>query len=208
MIVVLPLLSRPRHKTWTSFFFSPSHPASLSNNPMAVAGNHRDHLLFRESELLGKGYVQGSAGTQGGHGAEQPRSWERMVWAGPYTNTVPGAGSAHKHQEGKLITARRPRYQSRLAVYSPVCVTLDSPGRNAAFVLSSPNRTTAVPPNWAKPKGGPGSLTQIVSNPPFRQQNSISLLQHLPHNLLNPALNEALSVDAVPTGFANIHMYK
>lgn len=152
MIVVLPLLSRPRHKTWTSFFFSPSHPASLSNNPMAVAGNHRDHQLFRESELLGKGYMQGSAGTQGGHGAEQPHSWERMVWAAPCTNTVPGAGSAHKHKEGKLITARRPRYQSRPAVYSPVCVTLDSPGRNAAFVLSSPNRNNCSATKLSKAK--------------------------------------------------------
>lgn len=123
MMVVLPLLSKPRHKTWTSFFFSPSHPASLSNNPMAVAGNHGAHLLFRESGLLEKGYMQGSAGTEGGHGAEQPHTRQRMLWAGPDTNTVPGAGSAHKHTEGKLITARRPRFQSRLAVYSPVCVT-------------------------------------------------------------------------------------
>lgn len=85
---------------------------------MAVAGNHRAHLLFRESELLEKGYKQGSAGTEGGHGAEQ-----RMLRAGPGTNSAPGAGSAHKHMEGKLITARRPRFQSGLAVYSPVPVT-------------------------------------------------------------------------------------
>lgn len=34
MIVVLPLLSSPRHKTWTSFFLRPSKPESLSSNPI------------------------------------------------------------------------------------------------------------------------------------------------------------------------------
>lgn len=34
MIVVLPLLSSPRHKTWTSFFFRPSNTESLSSNPI------------------------------------------------------------------------------------------------------------------------------------------------------------------------------
>lgn len=33
IMVVLPLLSRPRHRTFTSFF-SPSHPANLSNSPI------------------------------------------------------------------------------------------------------------------------------------------------------------------------------
>lgn len=116
MMVVLPLLSKPRHKTWTSFFFSPSHPASLSNNPMAVAGNRRDHLLFRESELLEECYMQGSRG----------RAWG---WAAPHPaeetlhKHSPRGRPCTKHMQGKLITARRPRYQSRLAVYSPVSIT-------------------------------------------------------------------------------------
>lgn len=88
---------------------------------------------------------------------------------------------------------------------------------NTAIVLSSPNRgTTAalpgLPPNRAKTKGGPLSLPPIVSSLSFRQQNSISLLQHLLHNLLSPALNKALSVDSIQvlilTGFAIIDMYE
>lgn len=38
MMVVFPLLSRPKHSTFTSFFFRPSHPASLSKSPICLFG--------------------------------------------------------------------------------------------------------------------------------------------------------------------------
>lgn len=36
MMVVLPLLSRPKHKTLTSFFLRPSQPDSLSSSPIRL----------------------------------------------------------------------------------------------------------------------------------------------------------------------------
>lgn len=36
MMVVLPLLSSPKHKTLTSFFLRPSHLVSLSSSPIAL----------------------------------------------------------------------------------------------------------------------------------------------------------------------------
>lgn len=38
MMVVLPLLSRPRHKTLTSFFLRPSQDESLSSSPIGQRG--------------------------------------------------------------------------------------------------------------------------------------------------------------------------
>lgn len=43
-----------------------------------------------------------------------------MVWAGPYTNTVPGAAL---HISTWRVSWLQPGYQSRLAVYSPVYIT-------------------------------------------------------------------------------------
>lgn len=216
MIVVLPLLSNPRHKTWTSFFFSPSHPASLSNNPMAVAGSHRDHLLFRESELLEKCYMQGSAGTKGGHGAEQPHTWQWWCEQDP-TQTLSQGLALHMStwrvswlQPGGLDT----KVDWLFIALSESHNTLDSLGRKGSEQPKQGHDAAppGLPAKRAKPKGGSLSFPQIVSSTPFRQQNSISPLQHLLHNLLNPALNKALSADSIKTlicqYFANTDMYK
>lgn len=47
-MVVFPLLSRPRHKTLTSFF-SPSHPTSLSNSP--IGSNHQLQRGLEHTDL-------------------------------------------------------------------------------------------------------------------------------------------------------------
>lgn len=48
MMVVFPLLSNPRHRTFTSFF-NPNHPANLSNSPIGYPA-----IISRLSDLQEK----------------------------------------------------------------------------------------------------------------------------------------------------------
>lgn len=137
MIVVLPLLSKPRHKTWTSFFFRPSHPASLSNNPMAVdevtgtTGCSGNQSSWKSATC--RAVLAPRAGM--GPSSLAPAA---MVGAGPRTNTAQGLAL---HISTWRVSWLQPGYQSSLAVYSPVCVTL-CPWFTGQKNLSSPNEGT------------------------------------------------------------------